>query len=129
MVNLKTFQFSCDLMWGYRVKIDLDDCTSNDDIVEYGVSLLRSFLDSNNLEVLLVRINELDYHITYDHYKCTLSLIEKAGFRCTVGSPELAEHGSLAGISGPLNLDCVSIIQVGDEEGLNSRKPKEYLFL
>lgn len=24
--------------------------------------------------------NELDYHITYDHYKCTLSLIEKAGF-------------------------------------------------
>tara|TARA_Y100001954_G_scaffold38778_1_gene38598 strand:+ start:353 stop:1564 length:1212 start_codon:yes stop_codon:yes gene_type:complete len=45
-------------------------------------------------------------------------LIEKAGFRCTVGSPELAEHGSLAGISGPLNLDCVSIIQVGDEESI-----------
>ena len=63
MVNFKTFQFSCDLMWGYRVKIDLDDCTSNDDIVEYGVSLLRSFLDSNNLEVLLIKINELDYHV------------------------------------------------------------------
>lgn len=24
--------------------------------------------------------NELDYYITYDHYKCVLSLIEKAGF-------------------------------------------------
>lgn len=63
MVNFKIFQFSCDLMWGYRVKIDLDDCRSNDDIVEYGVSLLKSFLDSNNLEVLLMKINELNYHI------------------------------------------------------------------
>jgi len=63
MVNFKTFQFSCDLMWGYRVNIDLDDCRSNDDIVDYGVSLLKSFLDSNNLEVLLMKINELNYHI------------------------------------------------------------------
>ena len=32
-----------------------------------------------------------------------------AGFRCTVGSPELEEHGSLDGISGPLVLDQVSV--------------------
>ena len=36
-------------------------------------------------------------------------LIMGAGFRCTVGSPELEEHGSLDGISGPLVLDQVSV--------------------
>ena len=36
-------------------------------------------------------------------------LVEKAGFRCTVGSPELEGHGSLDGISGPLMLDEVEL--------------------
>ena len=36
-------------------------------------------------------------------------LIKLAGFRCTVGSPELEEHGSLDGISGPLRLDEVEV--------------------
>ena len=36
-------------------------------------------------------------------------LIEAAGFRCTVGSPELEEHGFLDGITGPLKLDAVEI--------------------
>ena len=36
-------------------------------------------------------------------------LIIGAGFRCTVGSPELEGHGSLDGISGPLILDQVSV--------------------
>ena len=36
-------------------------------------------------------------------------LIIGAGFRCTVGSPELEEHGSLDGISGPLILDQVYV--------------------
>ena len=36
-------------------------------------------------------------------------LIIGAGFRCTVGSPELESHGSLDGISGPLILDQVSV--------------------
>jgi len=72
MVKFKTFQFSCDLMWGYRVNIDLDDCRSNDDIVESGVLLLKSFLDSNNLEVLLLKINELNYHI-HDNFEDVIS--------------------------------------------------------
>jgi len=72
MVKFKTFQFSCDLMWGYRVNIDLDDCRSNDDIVEYGVSLLKSFLDSNNLEVLSIKINELNYHV-HDNFEDIIS--------------------------------------------------------
>ncbi len=45
-------------------------------------------------------------------------LIEMAGFRCTVGSPELAEHGSLAGISGPLELDVVAVKDVEGEESI-----------
>ena len=36
-------------------------------------------------------------------------LIIGAGFRCTVGSPELEGHGSLDGISGPLILDQASV--------------------
>jgi len=36
-------------------------------------------------------------------------LIKLAGFRCTVGSPELEGHGSLDGISGPLRLDEVEV--------------------
>ena len=35
-------------------------------------------------------------------------LIELAGFRCTVGSPELEGHGSLGGITG-ISLDTVEI--------------------
>ena len=37
-------------------------------------------------------------------------LIEAAGFRCTVGSPELDEHGFLDGITGPLMLDAVTVV-------------------
>ena len=36
-------------------------------------------------------------------------LIIGAGFRCTVGSPELEGHGSLDGITGPLVLDQVIV--------------------
>jgi len=48
-------------------------------------------------------------------------LVEKAGFRCTVGSPDLEGHGSLDGISGPLILDQVSIID--DKIHVNGSKP------
>ena len=42
-------------------------------------------------------------------------LIVMAGFRCTVGSPELAEYGSLAGLSGPLKLDIVKLDESNGE--------------
>jgi len=48
-------------------------------------------------------------------------LIEKAGFRCTVGSPELEGHGSLDGITGPLLLDQVLI--TNDEISIKGEKP------
>jgi glutamate--cysteine ligase len=37
-------------------------------------------------------------------------LLIKAGFRCTVGSPEMEGHGSVDGITGPLILDQVTVI-------------------
>ena len=47
-------------------------------------------------------------------------LILGAGFRCTVGSPELEGHGSLDGITGPLVLDQVivdgEVLLVGNEK-------------
>ena len=48
-------------------------------------------------------------------------LIESAGFRCTVGSPELEEHGSLDGITGPLKLDAVEI--KGENLLIDGKKP------
>ncbi|MDE0557299.1 MAG: glutamate--cysteine ligase [Candidatus Poseidoniaceae archaeon] len=44
-------------------------------------------------------------------------LLILSGFRCTVGSPELSAHGSLAGISGPLQLSRVELkLENGIEE-------------
>ena len=43
-------------------------------------------------------------------------LLVSGGFRCTVGSPELAEHGSIAGLSGPLELDLVELIEIDGSE-------------
>ncbi len=48
-------------------------------------------------------------------------LIQIAGFRCTVGSPELENHGSLDGITGPLSLDPVEVN--GDELLVDGDKP------
>ena len=43
-------------------------------------------------------------------------LLVSGGFRCTVGSPELAEHGSIAGLSGPLDTDLVELIKIDGNE-------------
>lgn len=48
-------------------------------------------------------------------------LITGAGFRCTVGSPELDGHGSLDGITGPLVLD--EVIVEGDSLLIGGKSP------
>ena len=45
-------------------------------------------------------------------------LISKAGFRCTVGSPELQSHGSIDGLSAPLLLDYVELKEFEGEQGI-----------
>ena len=44
------------------------------------------------------------------------SMIEQAGFSCTVGSPELNEFGALNGLSGPLLLQSVRVDETGELE-------------
>lgn len=50
------------------------------------------------------------------------SLIRDAGYRCTVGSPELEEFGSLKGISGPLKLNEVQLSE-NNEILVEGKKP------
>ena len=45
-------------------------------------------------------------------------LLKMVDFRVTVGSPELEGHGSIAGLSGPLNLDNVELKDFEGEQGI-----------
>ena len=45
-------------------------------------------------------------------------LLVLSGFRCTIGSPELSSHGSLAGISGPVKLSNVELQAIDGKEEL-----------
>jgi glutamate--cysteine ligase len=50
------------------------------------------------------------------------SMIEQAGFRCTVGSPDLNEFTSLHGLSGPLLINHVDLDE-NDELSVNGVQP------
>ena len=50
------------------------------------------------------------------------SMIEQAGFSCTVGSPDLNDFGSLNGLSGPLLLHAVHVDDAGELE-VNGMRP------
>ncbi len=73
-------------------------------------SLLREHIQRENLDCKWVHIYP-ESHTRNQGYIENIStikrLLEKAGYRCTVGSPELEEYGSLDGISEPLILDQV----------------------
>ena len=50
------------------------------------------------------------------------SMIEQAGYSCTVGSPDLNDNGALNGLSGPLMLERVEV----DDDGelvVNGERP------
>ena len=56
-------------------------------------------------------------------------LLVLSGFRCTIGSPDLSRHGSLAGISGPLELSKVELIVEDGKEELLVEGEKPCLIL
>lgn len=56
-----------------------------------------------------------------ENLKTIKRLIEGAGFRCTIGSPELDGYGSLDGLTGPLLLD--KVILVDDKLSIDNKKP------
>ena len=63
MSNTRTFQFSCDMFSGYRVDVDLECVESLQEVIDYCVNDLRLFLNNNNLEVLVHKLNLIDYHM------------------------------------------------------------------
>ncbi len=73
-------------------------------------SLLREHIQRENLDCKWVHIYP-ESHTRNQGYIENIStikrLLEMAGYRCTVGSPDLEGHGSLDGISEPLILDQV----------------------
>lgn len=73
-------------------------------------SLLHDHIQRENLDCKWVHIYP-ESHTRNQGYIENIStikrLLEMAGYRCTVGSPELEGHGSLDGISEPLILDQV----------------------
>ena len=86
--------------------------------------LLKKYILTKHLECSWVHLYP-ESHTRNSAYVENLStikrLIENAGFRCTVGAPELENHGSLNGLSGPLKLDQVSIHE--DEILVDGKKP------
>jgi len=56
-------------------------------------------------------------------------LLIHSGFRCTIGSPDLSSHGSLAGISGPVQLSNVELITVDGKDELLVEGEKPGLIL
>ena len=50
------------------------------------------------------------------------SMIEQAGFSCTVGSPDLNEFAALNGLSGPLLLQSVQVDEAGELQ-VNGKQP------
>lgn len=73
-------------------------------------SLLHDHIQRENLDCKWVHVYP-ESHTRNQGYIENIStikrLLEMAGYRCTVGSPELEGHGSLDGISEPLILDQV----------------------
>ena len=87
-------------------------------------ALLRNHITRKNIDCKWVHLYP-ESHTRNPGYVENLStlkrLIEMAGFRCTIGSPELEGHGSLPGINGPLNLDKVKL--EGDTLFVDGEKP------
>lgn len=86
MVNIKTFQYSDSLIWGLQVKIDMDKCDSNRDIIEEAKIQTIDFLKKFNLQLVYEKFIKLNYDIHEEfgnllldkdigyicsHYKCS----------------------------------------------------------
>ena len=63
MSNIRIFQFSCETFSGYKVEVDLDNVESMQDIIDYCVNNLRIMLFNNGLEVLIHKLNDINYHV------------------------------------------------------------------
>ncbi len=58
MVNLRTFQFSHDLFWGFKRQIDLDEMESLQDCIDMMYIKLHDFLNREDFEILIKKLEE-----------------------------------------------------------------------
>ena len=58
MVNLRTFQFSHDLFWGFKREIDLDEMESMQDCIDMMYIKLHNFLNFEDFEILIKKLEE-----------------------------------------------------------------------
>lgn len=63
MSNIRIFQFSCELFSGYKVSVDLDKVDNMNEVITYCVKNIRDFLKNNGLEVLVNKLDKINYHI------------------------------------------------------------------
>jgi hypothetical protein len=63
MNNLRTFQISSELFWGYRMVLDITHFDNIKSIIEYVKSDIRTFLLSRNLQLLVEKLDECKFHI------------------------------------------------------------------
>lgn len=61
--NLRTFQVSSELFWGYRMVLDISHFDNVKSIIEYVKSDIRTFLLSRNLQLLVEKLDECKFHI------------------------------------------------------------------
>ena len=62
MVNLRTFQLSCKLFWGYRTTLDLDYFDSTNQIIAAIQSGLENYLKNANLICLAEELEKIKFH-------------------------------------------------------------------
>ena len=63
MVNFRQFQISGKHFWGFKRQIDLDLVDSSNDIIKIMKNKIKEFLKSENLEILIEKLNEKRYHL------------------------------------------------------------------
>lgn len=71
----RTFQFSSDLFWGYRVNVDLSQFNDIDGIITYCIDDIKKMLTTHNLQILLEKLNERTFHV-HSHENNIQELIE-----------------------------------------------------
>lgn len=81
--NVRTFQLSSDLFWGYRVNVDVGNFDCITSIIDYIKSDVRQFLLSRNLQMLVEKLDMCRFHIhsPYDEY---YDLLQKTDERTVI---------------------------------------------
>ena len=67
----KKFQFSCKLFGGFNVPLDISLVDTKEDIINYCLNVLETFLSDNNLWELKIKLQELKKTSGYDIHNFT----------------------------------------------------------